>query len=32
MNDIATLKNIAIVGGLLYVMAFGAGNGWRLKK
>ncbi len=32
MNDVATLKNLAIVGGLLYVMAFGAGNGWRLKK
>lgn len=31
MNDIATLKNLAIVGGLLYVMAFGAGNGWKIK-
>ncbi len=31
MNDVATLKNLAIVGGLLYVMAFGAGTGWKLK-
>jgi putative oxidoreductase len=31
MNDMATLKNLAIVGGLLYVMAFGAGTGWKIK-
>ncbi len=32
MNEIAVMKNLAIVGGLLYVMAYGAGTGWRLKK
>ncbi len=32
MNEIAIMKNLAIVGGLLYVMAFGAGNGWRLSR
>ncbi len=32
MNQIAIMKNLAIVGGLLYVMAYGAGTGWRLKK
>jgi putative oxidoreductase len=32
MNQIAVMKNLAIIGGLLYVMAFGAGTGWRLKK
>ncbi len=26
------LKNLAIMGGLLYVIAFGAGEGWRLVK
>jgi putative oxidoreductase len=31
MNQIAIMKNLAIVGGLLYVAAFGAGTGWRLK-
>lgn len=31
MNQIAVMKNLAIVGGLLYVMAFGAGQGWKLK-
>ena len=24
------LKNLAIVGGLLYVMAYGAGEGWKM--
>lgn len=31
MNDVMTMKNLAIVGGLLYVMAFGAGTGWKIK-
>ncbi len=25
-------KNLAIMGGLLYVMAYGAGEGWKLGK
>lgn len=28
----AALKNLSILGGLLYVMAFGAGDGWSLRK
>ena len=32
MNQTAILKNLAIVGGLLYVMAFGAGSGWKMGK
>ncbi len=28
----AALKNFAIVGGLLYVAAHGAGSGWKLKS
>ncbi len=32
MNQIAVMKNFAIIGGLLYVMAFGAGSGWKLGK
>mgnify|MGYP001016296592 FL=1 len=28
----ADLKNFAIVGGLLYVAAHGAGSGWKLKS
>lgn len=28
----AALKNLSIMGGLLYVMAYGAGEGWRLGK
>lgn len=24
-------KNLAIMGGLLYVMAYGAGEGWKIK-
>lgn len=31
MNQIAVMKNLAIIGGLLYVMAFGAGTGWKLR-
>ncbi len=26
------LKNLAIMGGLLYVLAYGAGDGWRICK
>lgn len=25
-------KNLAVVGGLLYVMAYGAGEGWKLDR
>jgi putative oxidoreductase len=32
MNDPMLFKNLAIMGGLLYVMAYGAGDGWRLGK
>ncbi|MCU0678520.1 MAG: DoxX family protein [Candidatus Pacebacteria bacterium] len=32
MNLTAVTKNLAVVGGLLYVMAYGAGTGWKLKK
>ncbi len=28
----AALKNLSIMGGLLYVMAFGPGEGWRVCK
>jgi putative oxidoreductase len=28
----AALKNLSIMGGLLYVMAFGPGEGWRIAK
>jgi putative oxidoreductase len=30
--DPMLLKNLSIMGGLLYVMAYGAGEGWRLGK
>lgn len=32
MNDVGLFKNLAIIGGLLYVMAYGAGDGWRYEK
>jgi putative oxidoreductase len=32
MNDPMFFKNLSIMGGLIYVMAYGAGEGWRLKK
>ncbi len=28
----AALKNLSILGGMLYVMAYGAGEGWKLGK
>lgn len=29
-NDVNFFKNLAIIGGLFYVMAYGAGDGWKL--
>lgn len=29
IEDVNLFKNLAIVGGLLYVMAYGAGEGWK---
>jgi uncharacterized membrane protein YphA (DoxX/SURF4 family) len=31
LEDINLFKNLAIVGGLLYVYVYGPGDGWRLK-
>lgn len=31
ISDMGLWKNLSIMGGLLYVMAFGAGAGWKLK-
>jgi len=31
VNDTGLWKNLSIMGGLLYVMAFGPGNGWKLN-
>jgi putative oxidoreductase len=31
-EDINFFKNLSILGGLLYVMAYGAGEGWKLGK
>lgn len=30
MQDVNLLKNLAIVGGLMYVLAYGPGQGWRV--
>ncbi len=30
-DDINLWKNLAIIGGLLYAMAYGPGEGWKLK-
>lgn len=32
MEDPALFKNLAIVGGLLYVIAYGPGEGWKIGK
>lgn len=31
-NDINFFKNFALIGGLLYVLAYGPGEGWNLGK
>ncbi len=31
LNDVSLFKNLAIIGGLLYVYVYGPGNGWKLK-
>ncbi len=31
LQDVNLFKNLAIVGGLLYVYVYGPGAGWRLK-
>lgn len=31
LEDINLFKNLAIIGGLLYVLAYGPGEGWSLK-
>lgn len=31
LEDINLLKNLAIMGGLLYVYVYGPGDGWRLR-
>lgn len=31
INDPGLFKNLAIVGGLLYVLAYGAGEGWKMR-
>jgi len=30
LEDVNLFKNLAIIGGLLYVYVYGAGNGWKL--
>ncbi|MCA9354767.1 MAG: DoxX family protein [Candidatus Kaiserbacteria bacterium] len=30
--DMNLWKNLSIMGGMLYVMAYGAGDGWKLKS
>ncbi len=32
INDVNLFKNLAIVGGLMYVMAYGAGDGWKVPN
>ena len=31
LNDMNLFKNLAIMGGLLYVYVYGPGDGWKLK-
>ena len=31
LEDINLFKNLAIIGGLLYVYVYGPGDGWKLK-
>lgn len=31
-EDMNLWKNLAIIGGLLYAMAYGAGEGWKLDR
>ena len=31
LDDINLFKNLAIIGGLLYVYVYGPGEGWKLK-
>lgn len=31
LDDVNLFKNLAIIGGLLYVYVYGPGNGWKLK-
>lgn len=32
IDDMGLWKNLSIMGGMLYVMAYGAGAGWKLKE
>jgi putative oxidoreductase len=32
LEDPNLFKNLGLVGGLLYVMAYGAGDGWSIEK
>jgi putative oxidoreductase len=32
LSDMNLFKNLAICGGLLYAIAFGPGEGWKLKQ
>lgn len=32
IDDMGLWKNLSIMGGMLYVMAYGAGTGWKLKE
>lgn len=32
INDINLFKNLAIVGGLLYMLAYGPGEGWKMRQ
>ena len=32
LSDPALMRNLALIGGLLYVVAYGPGSGWRLSS